>query len=116
MPATDETDDRTLLQEFCATRSEPAFTALVNRHLPLVFHAALRRLGSAALAEEATQSAFSCLAAKASSVVRHPERLRAWLCRTAYLEARHCRPPNGSRRWHCSNRRLRELPSARSPG
>lgn len=87
MPATDETDDRTLLQEFCATRSEPAFTALVNRHLPLVFHAALRRLGSAALAEEATQSAFSCLAAKASSVVRHPERLRAWLCRTAYLEA-----------------------------
>jgi RNA polymerase sigma-70 factor (ECF subfamily) len=44
-------------------------------------------LGSAALAEEAAQSAFSRLAAKSSSVARHPERLRAWLCRTAYLEA-----------------------------
>lgn len=87
MPATDEPDDRTLLQEFCATRSESAFTALVSRHLPLVFHAALRRLGSAALAEEAAQFAFSRLAAKVSTVARHPERLRAWLSRTAYFEA-----------------------------
>lgn len=79
--------DSSDLREFCTSRSEAAFTALVRRHLPLVYHAALRRLGSAALAEEAAQNAFSRLALKASAVARHPERLRAWLHRTAYLEA-----------------------------
>jgi len=83
----DEKDDPALLEEFRSTRSETAFTAIVRRHLPLVFHSARRRLGSPALAEEAAQSAFTRLAAKIATVSRHPERLRAWLCRTAYLEA-----------------------------
>ena len=80
-------DDATLLREYCATRSEQAFTTLVRRHLPLVYHAALRRLGSPALAEEAAQNAFARLAFKSASAARHPERLRAWLHRTAFLEA-----------------------------
>jgi len=80
-------DDATLLRDYCATRSEHAFTQLVQRHLPLVYHAALRRLNMPALAEEAAQNAFTRLAAKASAVARHPERLRAWLHRTAFLEA-----------------------------
>lgn len=80
-------DDGTLLKDFRDTRSESAFTALVRRHLPLVFHVALRRLGSAALAQEATQNAFTRLAAKSAAVARNPERLRAWLHRTAYFEA-----------------------------
>jgi RNA polymerase sigma factor (sigma-70 family) len=80
-------DDATLLRDYCATRSEHAFTQIVQRHLPLVFHAALRRLKVPALAEEAVQNAFARLAAKASAVARHPERLRAWLHRTAFLEA-----------------------------
>ncbi len=80
-------DDGALLSGFRKTRDEAAFTELVQRHLPLVFHVARRRLGSAALAEEATQNTFARLAAKAASVARHPERLRAWLHRTAWFEA-----------------------------
>ena len=82
-----ETDDSALLDDFRDSRSERAFTELVRRHLPLVFHVALRRLTSAALAEEAAQHVFSRLAAKVSAVARHPERLRAWLHRTAWFEA-----------------------------
>ncbi|HWB02842.1 MAG TPA: sigma-70 family RNA polymerase sigma factor [Verrucomicrobiales bacterium] len=82
-----DSDDTSLLHEYCASRSEAAFTSLVRRHLPLVYHAALRRLTVPALAEEAAQNAFARLAVKAGSVARHPERLRAWLHRTAYLEA-----------------------------
>ncbi|HWB02844.1 MAG TPA: sigma-70 family RNA polymerase sigma factor [Verrucomicrobiales bacterium] len=82
-----EPDDSALLKEFCTTHNDTAFTSLVRRHLPLVYHAALRRLKLPALAEEAAQNAFARLAAKAASVANHPERLRAWLHRTAYLEA-----------------------------
>lgn len=87
MPMPDDQDDRSLLEAFRDTHSEAAFTELVRRHLPLVFQVAHRRLSSAALAEEAAQHAFARLAAKAATVARHPERLRAWLHRTAYFEA-----------------------------
>ncbi|HWB04940.1 MAG TPA: sigma-70 family RNA polymerase sigma factor [Verrucomicrobiales bacterium] len=80
-------DDSTLLRDFCASRDEAAFERLVRRHLGMVYGVAMRRLGSAVLAEEAAQNVFACLAAKARLVVRHPERLRAWLHRTAFLEA-----------------------------
>lgn len=80
-------DDAEDLRAFYDSGNEAAFTVLVRRHLPLVFHAALRRLRSPALAEEAAQNAFALLARKAASVLRHPERLRAWLHRTAFLEA-----------------------------
>ncbi len=89
MPNTAPPTDHALLEEFQSTRSEAAFTLLVKRHLPLVFHTALRRVGSRALAEEAAQATFCRLAAKIAAVVRHPERLKAWLSRTAYLEANH---------------------------
>ncbi|GAA5131543.1 sigma-70 family RNA polymerase sigma factor [Luteolibacter yonseiensis] len=82
-----EPDDSTLLNDFRDTRNDAAFTEIVRRHLPLVFHVALRRLGTTALAEEAAQHAFARLAAKVASVCHHPERLRAWLHRTAYFEA-----------------------------
>lgn len=83
----DPYDDANLLRDFRQSGSDVAFTELVRRHLPLVFQVALRRLGSAALAEEAAQNAFTRLAAKVAAVSRHPERLRAWLHRTAYFEA-----------------------------
>jgi len=82
-----EPDDSVLLNDFRDTRNDAAFTEIVRRHLPLVFHVALRRLGTAALAEEAAQHAFARLAAKVGAVSRHPERLRAWLHRTAWFEA-----------------------------
>ena len=87
MPMPEEKDDQRLLEAFRDTRSEPAFTELVRRHLGLVFQVAQRRLGSAALAEEAAQNAFARLAVKVGTVAKHPERLRAWLHRTAFFEA-----------------------------
>ncbi len=38
-------DDRALLRRWADEKSEAAFTALVGRHLDLVYAAALRRLG-----------------------------------------------------------------------
>src|SRR5258706_4089314 len=38
-------DDATLLRQYATTRSEPAFTGLVERHLDVVYFAALRRCG-----------------------------------------------------------------------
>lgn len=87
MPDPDSSADATLLEAFRDRRDEQAFTALVRRHLPLVFHTARSRLGSAALAEEAAQTTFARLAAKASAVAQHPERFKAWLYRTAWFEA-----------------------------
>jgi len=81
-------DDRALLETFRASRSEAAFTELVRRHLPLVMQVARRRLPSRAVAEEAAQITFSLLATKIATVAGHPERLMAWLCRTAYLTAK----------------------------
>lgn len=81
-------DDRALLETFRASRSGAAFTELVRRHLPLVMQVARRRLPSRAVAEEAAQITFSLLANKIATVASHPERLMAWLCRTAYLTAK----------------------------
>ncbi len=72
------TDDLTLLREFAATRSEPAFAELVRRHLPLVHAAALRRTGDAGLAEDVAQAVFIVLARKAGTL--GPQTiLTAWL-------------------------------------
>jgi len=84
-----DSDDSQLLHDFCARRDEDAFTRLVRRYLPMVQAVALRRLRSATLAEEAAQNVFALLARKAAAVARHPERLGAWLHRTAFLEASH---------------------------
>jgi RNA polymerase sigma factor (sigma-70 family) len=76
-------DDLTLLREFAAQHSEPAFTALVERHIGLVHSAALRQTaGDAHLAEEITQTVFLILARKAASLGPGTI-LSAWLYRTA---------------------------------
>lgn len=84
-PALTDASDGELLRSFAATRHEAAFAEIVRRYLPLAMGAALRRVKSRSLAEEAVQDAFVTLAKKVSSVP--PERLAAWLHRTAFLEA-----------------------------
>lgn len=83
------TSDQELLREFIRAGSQPAFQALVERHLPLVFGTACRRLGDAQLAEEVAQNVFIVLARKAG-FLGVEVRLAAWLHQTTLLEARHC--------------------------
>ena len=51
-------DDWELLQEYAQRGSEGSFRELVNRHLGLVYSAALRQVNDPALAEEICQAAL----------------------------------------------------------
>jgi RNA polymerase sigma factor (sigma-70 family) len=73
------TDDATLLRSYAMHRSETAFAELVRRHLPLVYSAALRRLGGdAAHAADVAQIVFASLARDAGRLSRYPV-LTGWL-------------------------------------
>lgn len=63
--------DLELLQRYARNKSEESFTALVNRHLNLIYSAALRQVRSPQLAEEVAQSVFTDLA-------RNAHRLAPW--------------------------------------
>lgn len=70
--------DHELLQSYVHGHSQPAFAALVERHVNLVYSAARRQLHSADLAEDVTQSVFIELARRAPNIP--PEQvLTAWL-------------------------------------
>lgn len=72
------TNDLDLLREFIRDQSQDAFTALVQRHLGLVYCAALRQVRSPQLAEEVAQSVFTDLARDAARL-KPDTVLTAWL-------------------------------------
>jgi RNA polymerase sigma factor (sigma-70 family) len=73
-----ETDNQ-LLESYANRSSEPAFRELVQRHINLVYTAALRETNSnSALAEDIAQSVFTELARRARELTRHPA-LAGWL-------------------------------------
>jgi RNA polymerase sigma factor (sigma-70 family) len=81
-------DDLTLLREYVAQHSEPAFAALVSRHVNLVHSVAMRQVNNPHLAEEITQAVFIILARKADDI-SDKTILPGWLCRTTrYVSAR----------------------------
>ncbi len=72
-------EDTELLRRFAENRSNEAFSALVRRHLNLVYSSALRRTnGDTHLAEDVTQIVFVTLARQAASLRAHAV-LAGWL-------------------------------------
>jgi RNA polymerase sigma factor (sigma-70 family) len=61
-------NDSELLAQFTRDQSQDAFSELVNRHLNLVYSAALRQVRSPELAEEISLSVFSRLATHATKL------------------------------------------------
>jgi RNA polymerase sigma factor (sigma-70 family) len=79
--------DAELLQRYVGRRDERAFAELVQRHLGLVYAAALRSTGGRAqLAEDISQKVFTDLARKAAGLTHHPV-LSGWLYRSARYAA-----------------------------
>ena len=77
--------DSELLRHYVQNRSESAFTELVQRHVNLVYSAALRETdGLNAQAEDLAQAVFGELARQAPRLVKHPA-LAGWL----YTTVRH---------------------------
>jgi RNA polymerase sigma factor (sigma-70 family) len=79
-------DDFDLLEEYAGHHSEAAFAALVERHVGLIYSAALRQVRDSQLAEEVTQATFLVLARKALRL-RPGTTLSGWLYRTARFAA-----------------------------
>jgi len=81
------TPDGELLRRYTETNSESAFAELVERHLNLVYSAALRQVnGDAHLAQDVAQTVFADLARKAASLARRPI-LTGWLYTSAHFAA-----------------------------
>ena len=78
-----EPDDITLLKQY-ARGDESAFTALFERHVHLVYSAALRQARNPSHAEEVTQAVFILLARKAKSLSPKTV-LSGWLYQAARL-------------------------------
>ena len=80
-------DDAELLRRYTDQSSEEAFTELVRRHAEMVYSAAFRRLaGDVHLVQDVTQSVFTDLARKASSLAGRRS-LAGWLYTSACFAA-----------------------------
>jgi RNA polymerase sigma factor (sigma-70 family) len=77
-----EPTDQQLLRDYAERRSEPAFTALVQRYIDLVYSAAFRMTHDAQTATDVTQNVFVALAGNALQLTDRAV-LAGWLHGTA---------------------------------
>src|ERR1700733_8585227 len=81
------TTDSELLRQFARTNSQDAFAELVQRHVNLVYSAALRQVnGDEHFAKDVAQTVFTDLSRKANSLSRR-ETLNGWLYTSAHFAA-----------------------------
>lgn len=90
-------EDSELLRDYLEHGCDQAFTALVNRHLPLVYSAALRQLRTPDQAQDVAQSVFTLLARKAHQI-RNDRSLVGWLHKTATFQAARLRRADDRRK------------------
>jgi RNA polymerase sigma-70 factor (ECF subfamily) len=93
----DVASDRQLLERFVARHDQKAFSALVERHGPMVWAVCRRLLRQAEDAEDAFQATFLVLVRRAGSIDR-PELLGNWLYGVAYRTACKARAAAARRR------------------
>jgi RNA polymerase sigma factor (sigma-70 family) len=92
--------DAELLREFTERGSEPAFTELVQRHVDLVYSAALRQVGlDDHLARDVAQLVFLGLARKATKLADRPS-LAGWLYTSTHYAAANIVRAERRRRTH----------------
>src|ERR1700693_1267111 len=82
-------EDAELLRRYAVEHSEDAFTELIQRHVGLIYSAALRLVnGDAYRAQDVTQHVFIEFARQAKRLIRHPAPV-GWLYTTTRLTALH---------------------------
>jgi RNA polymerase sigma factor (sigma-70 family) len=104
-----ELPDQQLLDRFARHRDEAAFTALLQRHGPMVLSVCRNVLHNLHDAEDAFQAAFLLLAQKAGSIHRQ-EAVSGWLYRVAYHAALRARAKVARRKF--IEKRAITMPSA----
>ena len=107
------TDDHRLLEAYCTSGSQSAFSAIMQRYRPLVVGIGLRVLGDLHHAEDAAQATFIALAQKAPTL-RMERSLAGWLYVAALTSARELRRALQRRR-HYEQAAGRELRGSAAP-
>src|ERR1700687_416383 len=93
-------DDNELLLRYAEQGSEPAFAELVQRHLGLVYHAALRQVGGDThRAQDVAQTVFTDLARKAPTLTGRAT-LTGWVHTSTRFAAAKVRRADFSRLRH----------------